>query len=127
MPFDSVSGCDGTKVCPDPACKGHEPRRVGVELRVRSWTEQVGSGPVRISRSERQPIAIAEVHKTCEFCGAANVVENFWNDPGSRALHWPVPALPGPGVSVAIDVVRPGPAPELSLEERVAKLEEATA
>jgi hypothetical protein len=127
MSFDAVSGCDGTKVCPDPACKGHAPRRVGVELRTRAWTEQVGSGPVRISRTEQLPIEVAEVHRLCEFCGAENVVENFWNHENPRLLSYPTPALPGPGIAVKVDVVRPGPAPELSLEERVAKLEEATA
>lgn len=122
MPFDVISGAEADKSCPDKTCRGHAPRKISLELRVRCWTRRTGTGPVTVAREQRLPIVVPEPDRVCEFCGAANTIDRMQTGPDQR-LRWPTPSTP-PQAAVPDEQI-PGPAPQPTLEARVEALEQA--
>lgn len=123
MPFDTLSAATGVKRCPDETCRGHQLRRVSVELRLRVWTHRVGhNAPIQVSRTEKIPWTLPEDAAACEYCGKPNVVDGFRTGPDG-VLRWPTPIITP---TTVVDAVLPVNAPP-TLEQRVEALEEAQA
>lgn len=127
--FDTVTSADGAYRCLDPACRAHhQPQPFSVELRVRSKTQRVGAhGPVTVKSSERLPY---ELPSQCPQCGGEVEIIKAPTTSGTHGrdagLRWPQPRVPAAFSGEVSEQLEP-PTPELSPEERVAKLEKRLA
>src|SRR4051794_5254071 len=121
MPFDCLSSADGAAACADPTCRGAQPRRVSVELRLSVWTRRIGDGPVQVSRSQKVPFTLPENALTCEYCGGPTVLTGAIAPGLEHLQHWPDPSAAIKPTTVAdevLPVVRPP-----TVEERLHALE----